>query len=156
VWYSSGRWRSELRPFPGAIAVRTALVALLAASAAVCSSTTTASGPPFTTTLNGSSVPNLGLTSQQFTSDRLGIATVTLTYGTTASELDFLAAPAVCSGGPFTNSTPPCAADLAFLQSPATPKVLTFGVAKGQVVTLWIQQVSGAAPQAFSIAVSIQ
>jgi hypothetical protein len=132
-----------------------ALVTLLAAGASVCSSTTAPSAP-FTTTLTGTSVANFGLTSQQFTSDRVGIATVTLTYGTTASELDFLAAPTTCSGGPFTNSTPPCPVLLAFLQSNLNPKVLTFGVAKSQVVTLWIQQVSGTAPQAFSIAVSLQ
>jgi len=146
-----------VRRFSRAIAVRTTLTVLFATSAATCSTVTTPTpAAPFTTTLNGTSVVNFGLTSQLLTSDRRGIATVTLTYGTAASELDFFATPTTCTAGPFSDSTPPCPFGNGFLQSNATTKVLTFGVTQGQVVKLWIQQVSGAAAQAFSIAVSIQ
>lgn len=150
-------------------AVAGAILLVAAATSARCDS---ANGPAclatdpacaFSQTLQGTSsateAPSqASLTTQTLTSDRRGIATVTLSWANASTDLDFFATLPTCTTSPFDAACgPPANVNIAFSQaSTGTTEVLTFGMTKGQTMTLWIQQVSGPASVPYSIAVTIQ
>jgi hypothetical protein len=84
------------------------------------------------------------------TSTRRGIATATLTWSTTAVDLDFFVTAASCTTSPFA-----CSTRANSQLTGGTSEQLTFGIVDGEPMKLWVRNFAGAA-QNYTITVSIE
>jgi hypothetical protein len=101
--------------------------------------------------LNFSGTAGVGaLVTHTVTSTRRGIATATLTWSTTAVDLDFFVTATSCTTSPFA-----CSQRARSDTVNTTSERLVFGVVDGESMKLWVQNFAGAA-QNYTITVSIE
>jgi hypothetical protein len=111
--------------------------------------TTPVQPDPVTINLAGNAGAANVFTSHTFTSDRRGIATVTLRW--TTGDLDFFATVAACNTDPFT-----CGTRVQSQAEGTTTETLTFGVTEGEVMRLWVRNFSAPAGHPYTIEVLLE
>lgn len=127
-------------------------VAVMAAMGAAGCGDDNPTGPsrdPLVVNFSGS-VGAGGFVSHNLTSDRRGIATATLTWGTNAVDLDLIATGASCSTNPQF-----CAWRAGSVTENTTSERLVFGIVENETLKLFVQNFSGAG-QNYTISVSIE
>jgi hypothetical protein len=118
-------------------------------SAAGCDDTPTRPSEP--EVFNFSGTAGVGaIVSHTLTPTRRGIATATLTWSTTAVDLDFFTTASTCTTSPFA-----CSTRVSSQRTNTTSEQLTFGIVDGESMKLWVQNFAGAA-QNYAIVVSIE
>jgi hypothetical protein len=121
---------------------------VLVVLAAGCDNTVTRPDP-ITIDLNGSTGAAPSFTNHTFTSDRRGIARVTLRW--TTGDLDFFATVGSCTTDPFT-----CGSRVQAETVNTTEEVITFGVTDQEVIRLWVLNFSAPAAHAYTIEVRLE
>jgi hypothetical protein len=133
--------RRALRPL--------SLVALALVASAGCESDNPIAPDPITVNFSGSVAPG-AFFGHVLTSDRRGIASATLNWGSTAVDLDFYATAAACPTTPFD-----CPVRVFSEQVGTTSERLVFGVANGENLKLWVFNFAGQA-QNYTISVTLE
>jgi hypothetical protein len=121
----------------------------LAVIAAGCDNAITRPDPVDLAPINGNAAAVSGLTNHTFTSDRRGVATVTLTFA--VGDLDLFATVAACNTNPFA-----CGTRVQSQLGGNATEVLTFGVTEGEVIRLWVLNFASPAAHPYTIAVRLE
>ena len=125
------------------------LLVLLTVFAAGCEDDPNGPSDPFTQSIQGN-INTGGLNSHTFTSDRRGIATVTLTWSTTAVDLDLYTTANSCTTSPFA-----CTLRVFSENVSSSSEEVILGVVQGETIKLWVNHFGGGS-QAYTINVSIE